>query len=97
MWDELSPEDQLKLLTNFAGTYSQRIDHDLIHDCEGRLSNDQRIAYVDYMSGTIADLTYRRIDPEHPDAATQYYFNMMRAPLPLKAKMLWCAFTGSEP
>lgn len=99
MWDELSSEEQLKFMIDLCGASSSYpiIDHELVYLCEGVLNNKQRMLYVDHMSGTIADLTYRRIDPDHPDAANQYYFNMMHAPIELRAKMLWCAATGNEP
>lgn len=99
MWDEFTSEEQLKFLIELCRTSSGHpaIDHELVYLCEEALSNSQRIAYVDYMSGTIADHTYRRVDPEHPDAATHYYFNMMHAAVNLRAKMIWCAATGNQP
>jgi hypothetical protein len=99
MWDELSTEEQLQFLIKVCGTSNgyPSIDYELIFLCESVLNNDQRRDYVDYMSGAIADHTYRRVDPEHPDAATHYYFNMMHAAVPLRAKMIWCAVTGNQP
>jgi hypothetical protein len=99
MWDELTHEEQLNFLIELCGTSSgyPTIDHELVFLCEAVLNTKQRREYVDHMSGTIADHTYRRIDPEHPDAATQYYFNMMHAAVELRAKMIWCAATGNEP
>lgn len=99
MWDEYTSEEQLKFLTDLCGvsnTYPM-IDHELVYLGEGALTNKQRLDYVDYMSGILADLTYRRIDPDHPDAANQYYFNMLHAPIELRAKMIWCAATGNAP
>lgn len=99
MWDEYSSEEKLKFLTDLCGVSNSypMVDHELAYLCEAALNNKQRREYVDYMSGTIADLTYRRIDPEHPDAATHYYYNMMHAPIELRVKMIWCAATGNQP
>lgn len=99
MWDEYTSEEQLKFLTELCRVSSgyPTIDHELVYLGESALTNKQRLLYVDHMSGTIADHTYRRIDSDHPDAASHYYFNMMHADIELRAKMIWCAVTGNAP
>lgn len=99
MWDEYTSEEQLKFLVQLCDLSDSypTINHELVYLGEERLTNKQRLLYVDYMSGIIADQTYRRVDSDHPDAATHYYFNMMHASIELRAKMIWCAVTGNAP
>lgn len=99
MWDEYTSEEQLKFLTDLCRVSNSypMVDLELVYLGEAALNNTQRLVYVEYMSGIIADQTYRRVDPDHPDAATHYYFNMMHAPIELRAKMIWCAATGNAP
>lgn len=99
MWDEYTTEEKLEFLTELSGVSRSYpiIDHELAFLAEAALNHKQRMIYVDHMSGTIADHTYRRIDPEHPDAALHYYYNMMHAETDLRVKMIWCAVTGNQP
>lgn len=97
MWDIKTLQEQLDFLCKLSGISSDEIDHRLIHECEERLNHEQRTAYVDYISGIAADLTYRRMHPDSPDASTLFYFTMMRIPRNIRAKMIWCAVTGNQP
>lgn len=97
MWNLLSLEEQLYFIRNFSGTNTDEITLDVVRVCEQRLSERQRSAYVDYISGEIAAITYQRVDPSSDAAGPLYYFNMINASAELKAKMLWHAVKGVQP
>lgn len=97
MWENLEPLEQLDFLKKFAGlTNGDSLDYYLIYTCEDRLNPAQRNRYVDLLSSIVADATYRRVDPDSPEAATLYYFNMMRVPHREKARALYFAITGND-
>lgn len=97
MWDSFSPEEQLFAINQLARTSEPNFNFDLIDLLEKGLNNPQRALYADYVSGAVSDLTYRQHDPNHPDTAMHWYFNMMCCPFPIRAKMLWCVLTGNQP
>nr|DAF93614.1 MAG TPA: hypothetical protein [Myoviridae sp. ctshb19] len=99
MWESLSSDEQLEFLVSFCGASASyaHIDLELVLDAESRLNVRQRIQYVDWISGFIADATYRQYDPNDAETAMHYYFNLMRASVELRAKLLWHAIKGIQP
>lgn len=98
MWEDLSSDEQIEFLANVAGfSADTHLSHELIYAVEGRLTTKQREQYVDWISGFVADATYRLYDPADPMTAIQYYFNLMRVELELRGKLLWHAIKGIQP
>jgi len=98
MWENLSSDEQVEFLAKAADfALDSHLSHELIYEVERRLTMKQRVQYVDWVSGLVADATYRMYDPEDPTTAMHYYFNLMRVELELRGKLLWCVLTGNQP
>lgn len=96
MWELLSKEDQLAWLSSVSGIQCSTFDFYAIHLVELGLSQENAARYVDYLTGAVSDIAYKKVPPHQDTNGMNYYFTLITIGAEIKAKMLWHVLRGVE-